>query len=432
MAILATMLRIGFGQADITPAVAGQIGAVNRRAMTGVHDPLLAVACVIDDGKTPVALVGIDAGVIMRNTATAARTMIASETGIPAANVIISASHTHQGGPTLSTFNAVAEPDYAKLTARGVADAVASAWTNRQPASFGSGFGHVSEIHFNRRFLMRDGREVTHPGRMNPDIVRPAGPVDDKVGVLAIRDANQKLAGLVVNFGCHCTVTEDGDQYSADYVHYIRKHVAGTLGAVPVAFLLGACGDITQIDNQSTRVEKGHEWADHMGATLAESIVQAVRRIAWRDDASIRVATKSTPIAVRAGDECPPPTMGLGSGENWEQIYEREKPHVAEMRRTTPQVDCEVTAMRIGDLGIVCNGAELFCQPALDTQQASRWQTWVVTLANEYIGYVPTASAHVAGGYEVCLARSSYLALDAAQKLVEASLKALQEVKHDE
>ena len=34
---------------------------------------------------------------------------------------------------------------------------------------------------------MRDGRQMTHPGKGNAEIVRPAGPIDPEVGVLAAR-----------------------------------------------------------------------------------------------------------------------------------------------------------------------------------------------------------------------------------------------------
>jgi neutral ceramidase len=422
------MLNVGFGQADITPQPGcSQTGSYRRRVMTGVHDPLLAVACVIDDGTAPAALVGIDAGVILRETADAAKQLIAERTAIPVDQVIISASHTHQGGPTLSTLYAEADPAYARVVAEGIAKAVADAWTARRDGAIAAGFGRVGGIHFNRRFLMRDGREVTHPGKMHLGIVRPAGPVDEKVGVLAFREAaSGAIAGVVVNFGCHCTVTEDGAEYSADYVYYLRERLRQAFPGAAVVFLTGACGDVTQIDNQKPTMEKGHAWAQSMGETLATEVQRVTTGLTFSSDAGLCFVTTVAAVGIRDRDACDPPTLGLGSGDEWERIYAREAALMAQRRAQTPRVDCRVTAVRIGDLAIVCNGAELFVQPALDIQSASPIaKTWVVTLANEYVGYVPTASAHCAGGYEVRLARSSFLAVDAAQQLIEASLRAL-------
>src|SRR5438874_7986795 len=105
------MTKTGFAHADITaPVGSTRVGSYRRRVMTGVHDPLLATACVIEQSNTTVALVGIDSGVIMRQTTDAAVDEIAQRTSIPKEKVLISASHTHQGGPVLSTFLAEADP----------------------------------------------------------------------------------------------------------------------------------------------------------------------------------------------------------------------------------------------------------------------------------------------------------------------------------
>ena len=329
----------------------------------------------------------------------------------------------------LSTFQAEADPEYAKVVSRGVVDAVKHAWEKRSPCKVGSGAGKVAGIHFNRRFLMRDGREVTHPGKMHPEIVRPAGPVDPKVGVLAVADAEGKVMGVVVNFGCHCTVTEEGTEYSADYVHYLREHLRRLLGDMAVVFLQGACGDVTQIDNQSRGWEKGHSWADMMGATLAGETARVVNRVQWEGEPVIRVAGERVSIGIREGDGCEKPRLGLGSGEFWEEMYEKEKPHVARMRQETPVVDCEICGIRTGELAMVSNGGELFCAPSLEIQESSGFhKTWVVTLANEYLGYIPTAKAFYAGGYEVRTARSSFLDVTAAQRIVEGSLRVLKKL----
>src|SRR5207237_2936391 len=104
----------------------------------------------------------------------------------------------------------------------------------------------------------------------------------------------------------------------------------------------------------------------------------------------------------------------------------RERELGAEERRKTPTLPCEVQALRVGPLGIAANGAEYFCEYGVRIKKASPLvPTWVVSLANEWIGYVPTAQAFVAGGYEPRTARSSKLAPESGQRLVETALKAL-------
>jgi hypothetical protein len=425
------MLHIGFAQADVTWKVGVPlIGIFGPRVMTGVHDPLLAVACVIDDGATPIALVGVDVGAVTRQTSEAARALIQRETGIPLANVLISASHTHQAAPSIETFNAVPDPDYATYVGNGIARAVIEAWNNRAAAEVGAAAGSVSGIHFNRRFLMRNGRQVTHPGKMNPDIVKPAGPVDEKINVLAARAPDGKYLGAIVHFGCHCTVTEDGHEYSADYVHYLREHLRSAIGDAPAVFLLGACGDITQVNSQSDARERGHDWAAMMGRTLGTEAAAAITRMQWMEQPRVSAKQVDLELNIREGDLCDPPALGLGSGERWENVYAREKSHVAAMRQRSATIPCAIHAIKIGEMAIVTSGAELFAQIALDIQAASAFPTtWVVTLVNEYLGYVPTAIALYAGGYEVRTARSSFLEPAAGQKIIEASLVALRELK---
>jgi hypothetical protein len=121
------------------------------------------------------------------------------------------------------------------------------------------------------------------------------------------------------------------------------------------------------------------------------------------------------------------PGFGLGSAPD--EVYEAERKLVAAEREKTPVIECEVQGLRVGPLGIATNGAEYFVDYALRVKQASPHQfTWFVELANEYIGYVPTAQAFVGGGYEPRTARSSKLAPEGGQKLLEGACRALHTV----
>jgi hypothetical protein len=435
------MLQVGFGIADITPEVGGNIpGGFLPLKSTGVRDRLLAVACIVHDGKTPVALVGVDSLFIPGHVTDLARRNIQKATKIPGDNVLVGASHTHSGGPIVPVFaGADADASYETKVAEGVAAAISAAWNTLHTAEIGIGTGREDGISFNRRFLMRDGREITHPGKPgtphHPEIVAPAGPIDPDVGVLVARTpgANGKVTGIVVNFACHNTVV-GGALYSPDYVAYIRKHLKAHYGeAVPVCFLLGPCGDITQVDNMSTSRDFGPEHADMMGAKLAGEAIRTVNRITWLKDVTTAAALDTTSVPIRsepdADRERPPFGLGSDSSPKIAEIYATERQKVAEERQRTPRIAAEVQGIRIGPLGIATNGAEYFCDFGLRIKKASAHSTtWVVSLANEYIGYVPTPQAFAAGGYEPRTARSSKLAPEAGQLLVEGALRVLKRV----
>jgi neutral ceramidase len=428
-----TMIHVGFAETDITPKLGSQSpGGMQARRLNEVHDPLKAVAMVIKGEKATVALVGIDALFITEETTARAREAIARETHIPGANVLIGASHTHGGGPIASCFESEADPQYLELVAARVAEAVGSAFRSLHAAQVGDGIGQEPSISFNRRFLMRDGKQVTHPGKGNVNMVKPAGPIDPDVGVLAARSSDGELLGLFVNFACHLTVM-GGNGFTADYVCHLRetlrKHYEKP--QLPVGFLLGAAGDVTQVDNRRPGREFGDEWARMFGLALAAETVQTIERMTWRTDAVVGAVQKFVDIPIRDASEagCQTPALGLGSGSIVEKIYARERELVAQERAKRAVIPCEVQAIRVGELGIVTNGAEFFCQLGVDIKAASPLpRTWVVSLANGWIGYVPTPSAYYAGGYEPRTARSAKMAPWAGQSLVEASLAALQGV----
>jgi hypothetical protein len=433
------MLQVGFGVADITPEAGMEMpGGFFRRKGTGVRDKLLAAACVVHDGQRTVALVGIDTLFITRPTVEQARRLVQQATKVPGDNVLIGANHTHTGGPVASCLGCDENPAYVEKVAGGIAAAVRGGWNSLHAAEVGVGTGTEAGISFNRRFLMRDGREITHPGKPGTphhgDIVAPAGPIDPDVGVLAVRTPGPKgqVAGVVVHFACHSTVV-GGDQFSPDYAGYLRKHLEAHYGDnTPVVFLLGPCGDITQVDNRSPGSDFGPEHADMMGLKLAGETIRTVRRLTWLKEAPVAAAVETVPVAIRSDPdpEGERPAFGLGSDNTKDKridaVYAAERKRVAEERSKNPLLKCEVQALRVGPLGIATNGAEYFCEYGLRIKKASRHPTtWVVSLANEWIGYVPTAQAFVGGGYEPRTARSSKLAPDAGQRLLEAALKAL-------
>src|SRR5690348_1018425 len=96
-------MQVGFHVADITPALGMEApGGYGKAYIRQIHDPLKVRASVFDDGKTTLALIGIDTCEFQTPQIMA---RIRAETeqlcGIPGAYLLMAASHTHSGGPLL-------------------------------------------------------------------------------------------------------------------------------------------------------------------------------------------------------------------------------------------------------------------------------------------------------------------------------------------
>src|SRR5207302_3061467 len=222
------------------------------------------------------------------------RQAIARKCGIPAEAVLLGASHSHSSGPMSGVmpgeyddappfvqklayrYSTCADPRYLEKVEAALVDVVCRAHAARVRVRAGVGKGSERTVAFNRRFKMRDGRTVTHPGQGNPDILEPAGPTEPEVGVLGAWDEKKKFLGCVVNFACHATTSPGG--ISANYIHYLEKAIQGYYGKdAVVVFLNGASGDVTQVDNQSPyRYPDGERWAQLVGGKVGAEALKVL------------------------------------------------------------------------------------------------------------------------------------------------------------
>ena len=172
----------------ITPPLGiSMAGYYNDRKADDVHDDLLAHALALESGADRAAVVVCDLIGLDRELANESRGLIEERTGIPAAAVMICCTHTHTG-PVISRKPSrilVADPGYADMVVRKVADAAQLAWQRRRPATLRAGSGHAEGISGNRRWWMKDGTLRTNPRFQDPELDRPAGPIDPEVGILA-------------------------------------------------------------------------------------------------------------------------------------------------------------------------------------------------------------------------------------------------------
>lgn len=446
------VFRAGFAERDVSPAVGDEApGGYGKARHAAFHDPCKARAAVFDDGTAPVAIVGIDALLVRRPTVEEARRRIAERTGIPAGRVLIAASHSHSAGPTGMILpgeydadsdlvrslaydkTVVASPAYLEKVAEGIAAAVAEAHEKRGDARAAAGFGTAEGVAFNRRFRMRSGFTMTHPGVGNPEIVAPAGGVDPQVGVIGAWNAAGDCTGVVVNFACHATTGPGG--ISADYVFHLERTLRGALGdGCVVVFTAGMAGDVTQVDNRSRFAfpQFGEAAARRLGAAVGAAAVRTLLQIepsagplvplaaAGRTlDIPRRVPRPERVARARALVELP----ADAKIDPTEWTFAKELVLLDARLAREPVAAVEVQAIQVGPAVFLSCPAEYFVDYGLELKAAGPFPyTFPVSLANDCVGYVPTEDAlgPRGGGYETRLTSYSNLVPSAGRTICDA------------
>lgn len=273
----ADSVRVGVAETDITPPVGFPMaGYYHERLAEGTIDPLKAKAIVFRDGQVEAALVVCDLIGIATDLSRAIRARAAEKTGIPAAHIVISATHSHTapdymkelylklGGEPQAPLRAA----YIEKLIDGPVEAIVKAHAAARPVVLESGSAmQATPVSFNRRSVMRDGSVKTWQSADNPDVVRPAGPIDPEIGLLAIRDEAGKSLGILSNFALHLD-TVGGLKWSADYPYFIEQTLRKGSGSEVISiFGAGCCGDI----NHSNPRSKVHATRQTLLATRSAS-----------------------------------------------------------------------------------------------------------------------------------------------------------------
>ena len=400
------MLTAGVSQVDITPPLGiGMRGYFEERTATTVHDPLYVRSFALQSDTGAAALAVCDLIGLQRKYIDQAKERIAEATGLRPDQVLVSCTHTHTGPHT-------GDDDYTQFVVGRIADGVRIAWDRREPALVGWGRGVESRVVFNRRYRMKDGSVQTNPGLGNPEVVEPAGPVDPEVGVMELRRADGGALGLLANYALHYVgIPDDHHAISADYYGFFSALMQRMIGGDFVAALAnGASGDINNLDvlgNVRTANDR-YQHIERVAGVVAAAALWGRNEAEFTDQVSIGSALAEVTLQPR-----PAPTAeDVARAEEIEARVAEGKPvlmgersfarRVRRTAETPPEPrNTVVQALRIGDLGVASAPGEFFVELGLAIKQRSPFaQTMVLELANDSVGYIPTARAFEEGAYE--------------------------------
>jgi len=281
---------------------------------------------------------------------------------------------------------------------------------------------------------MKNGKVVFNPGLLNPDIVRPAGPIDPDVGMLLARGigAQEPFAG-VTTFAVHSD-TVGGTEYSADYEYFLEQTLRRAFGGDYISvFGLGTCGDLNHINVHEKAVpRKKFDLAEHIGNTLGQLVIEHAKDIPVISHPAL--AARSTTLQVPLQEVTPEQiadarkTMEQFSSTNVSFLTKVAAVRTLDLAGRGALCPMEVQVFRLdADTAIVCLPCEIFVELGLAIKQASPFKrTLVIEICNDRPSYVPTRKAFTEGSYEVTNAR---VKPGGGEMLVDAAVKLLKQLK---
>jgi len=448
-------LKAGAATSNITPPIGAQIvGGHLPVPSTHVHDELHARCLVLDDGRTKLALVTCDVVGVHRLVCEAAKELIQAEAGIPPANVLISATHTHsaasvQGQDRFKHSESLDE--YQKFVVRRIADGVRRAATNLRPAELGYGTAQAPEHLFNRRWFLKPGTMPENPFggidqvKMNPgtspNLVEPAGPTDPTISFFAVREPGGRPISLYAAYGLHYVGGTGGGAISADYFAVFCDEIQRLLGAdrldPPFVALLanGTSGDVNNINFREPRPpQKPYEQIRYVAGDVAAKVHAAMEKVQYQTDVRLDARLREPTLRWRrpSADELAAAKkrfaegVKVARGADLPYLYAERAIKLAEYPETTT---VPIQVLAIGDLSIGTMPCEVFTETGLEWRQVSPIQpAFFVELANGSFGYLPTPRQHKLGGYETWLG-TNRLEIEASEKLLAELVAMAGEIK---
>ena len=437
----ASTFRIGAARRIVNNHVGGRVqGAGVAKRATEIRDDLEANALYLSGGRTQLLIISCDLVGLPSPWVVDTREAIAAATGVPPRSVLISCTHTH-GGPSVLKTNYLMPVDTGYLDRLNdwLVDVAARAIETAQPGAIGWAKGEALVGH-NRRVCWADGTHSMYGDTSRPDFAGLEGPTNPQHVALFAANAEGKPVAVVHHNTTHPTVFYAAGVYTADIPGVARDLVRKKLGDIPVLFLNGAQGDIAIEDVLEPREESREEKLQRVGRMVAEETLRLRKNVVYDKQPVLAHAYEDLEVDVRLPDpervaEARAVLARIDAGEDirgMDMIMAFGTVDLQERFGANPVDTVSVHALRIGDVALVSQPCELYCQFGLDIALRSPAPiTAVVGLTDGYCGYCPTVYGELGGGYSGEPISWTRLEAHAGYRIVESAGRLLNQLWRD-
>jgi len=419
-------LRVGAGSAELEADDSMIIaGGIAPGKATGQEGKLRAVAVVLE--KEPfgrLAIVACDILMITREWLDPVSEEIEKTTGVPRANILINSTHTHHAPSTMVVHGYGLDETFTRRVQRAIVKAVREAKSNlsKEDCRLFFHLGAEQTVGQNSRLLLSDGMIYWIGPRDN--FVRPTGPFDPELPVLAFRDPADKLRALIFNHSTHTIGTLQPSVRSPSFYGLAAQQLERELGGT-ACFLEGASGSTHNLNLS----------CDEMTKRIRLAVQDSLTQSKPRPVESLAAIKRPFKFKVRDFDEAAEEEAvsrycrkyAPDHADKIIPVFRNMRKELAPKRGQVRETWLQV--LRIGDVAIVGVPAEFFTQLGLDIKNRSPFRyTFVAELANDWIGYIPNQEGHKLGGYQCWTGFHSYAEPGTGERIVDEAVNMLKEL----
>jgi phosphoribosylformylglycinamidine (FGAM) synthase PurS component len=423
-------------------AAAAEMKADNSMVIGGGIHPWFAseqegklrASAVIVKKDIKICVVSCDVLMIARDILDEACREIEDKFGIPFENILIAATHTHHA-PTVVTLHGYERDEtFSRRVKHAILSAVGAAEDKLKHAGKAKmhfWVGNESTVGQNSRLLLPD--HTIYWTGPREDALRPTGPFDPELPVVAFRKEDEILEALLFNHSTHNIGTRRSGIRSPGFYGLAAQELEEELGGT-VIFLAGAFGsthDLTVLGGALGSAANTTLRTEEAVFRIKNAVKEAHSESVPRDVPQIVSVKKEFEYKVRKFDEkkedeavsyyCnkrltnPDPVI-----EVFRKMRKELAEHQGEVRRSWLQ------AMLLGDVVLVGVPGELFTKLGIQIKSRSPFRyTYVVALANDWIGYIPEKEAYDLGGYQLWTGLHSFVEKGTGEAVVEKATQML-------
>ena len=387
--------KIGTGRTVITPNEPTWMAGYSSRTSPSegkLHD-LWAKALLLEDARgNRSLLITMDILGVSKDFSDEVRSLINRKYNLNNSQIILSSSHTHSG-PVISLalqyIYPMTEQDwkvvdkYTEQLKEKLVELVDQAIKNLQPAHIYTQNG-ITRFQVNRR----NNREnsITPTTELK-------GPNDYAVPVIKIESPDKQLLAVVFGYACHPT-TLSINMFSGDYAGFAQLELEKRYPGVTAMFFQGAGADQNPLPRRTVplAIQYGKQLAATVERVLSEEMPQQESNL----------ITRYSEIDLLIDDPLPTEELqviakGSDYQARWANGIISELKTKGHLIKSYP---FPVGYWQIGQQKLFILGGESVIAYSVKLKQTYGEQIFVMSYANDVMGYIPSEVILEEGGYE--------------------------------